>query len=316
VFKRGLRFLARGAARATRRHRVRAEPPPAPAVQPAAPATAPLFAAPGHFYSPVVDPDELRRNGFATPDYAGDLPGVAVDMRRMGETFELMASHMPDLTFPARPSPDWRYFYRNDAFPFADAIVLASVIRAFRPSRIIEVGAGYSSAAMLDTLERTPGLETTHCLFIEPHDGRLRGLLRPGDAARITVMSQPVQAVPLETFDALQAGDLLLLDSTHVAKTGSDVVHEVFNVLPRLRSGVLIHIHDVFAGFEYPRQWIFDENRSWNEIYLLRAFLMHNDAYEVVFFPGAFFAANPERVNAVSPLILPEQGGGLWLRKR
>ena len=65
----------------------------------------------------------------------------------------------------------------------------------------------------------------------------------------------PIQQVPVATFEALEAGDILFIDSTHVLRTGSDVCFELFEVLPRLASGVLVHFHDMFWPFEYPRLW-------------------------------------------------------------
>ena len=75
-------------------------------------------------------------------------------------------------------------------------------------------------------------------------------------------------------FEKLEAGDVLFIDSSHVAKTGSDVNYLFFEVLPRLRRGVRVHVHDIFLPIEYPRDWVIDENRSWNEQYVLRALLM------------------------------------------
>jgi hypothetical protein len=67
--------------------------------------------------------------------------------------------------------------------------------------------------------------------------------------------------------------NVLFIDSTHVLRTGSDVCFELFEILPRLSPGVLVHIHDMFWPFEYPRSWVVEENRSWNELYAVRAFL-------------------------------------------
>jgi predicted O-methyltransferase YrrM len=211
--------------------------------------------------------------------------------------------------------PARRYHANNDMYAMGDAAILAGMLRHLRPQRWIEVGSGYSSAVLLDTLDRTPGLATT-LTFIEPDPVRLDALLRPADRTRATIIQSGVQAVPLETFDALGAGDVLFLDTTHVAKTGSDVVHEVFRILPRLASGVVVHLHDVFADFEYPDAWIFGENRSWNEQYLLRAFLMFNNAFEVLYANDLFARDRWALVAARWPALLENPGGGFWMRRR
>jgi predicted O-methyltransferase YrrM len=197
-----------------------------------------------------------------------------------------------------------------------DAAILSAVIRELRPRRIIEVGSGFSSACALDTVDDL-NVETSFT-FIEPYpEARLHGLLRTNDHSHVTIHAKGVQDIDLSVFDELESGDLLFLDTTHVSKTGSDVNHELFQILPRLRSGVIIHFHDVFWGWEYPVEWV-QENRSWNELYLLRAFLMHNDAYSILMFNDMMYQLYREKVLAASPSFRGPYGtgAGLYLRKR
>ncbi len=105
-----------------------------------------------------------------------------------------------------------------------------------------------------------------------------------------------------------------------IVKTGSDVHFELTELLPRLRSGVIVHFHDFFHPFEYPRSWIIDQNHSWNEIYFVQAFLMFNQSFEVMYF-NDFFAKrcydNVKRLfpKDISSRIRLNPGGGLWLRR-
>ena len=117
-------------------------------------------------------------------------------------------------------------------------------------------------------------------------------------------------------FSLLEENDLLFIDSTHLIKTGSDVCYELFEILPSLKSGVLIHFHDVFWPFEYPKDWVLTENRSWNEIYGLRAFLMNNSDYEIIFFNDYFCKFFRKIAEKDYPKILKNTGGSLWLRKK
>ncbi len=174
------------------------------------------------------------------------------------------------------------------------------------------MGSGFSSAVMLDTLDAMMK-ETGHrasCTFIEPYPDRLRALLKAEDHARVTIVEKGVQEVDPSVFAALQRNDILFLDTTHICRTGSDVVHEVFEILPYLAPGVIVHFHDFFYNFEYPDQWIFDQNRSWNEIYFVRAFLMHNDQYEILFFNDQFAVENGDFVSARHPALARRPGGG------
>jgi hypothetical protein len=143
---------------------------------------------------------------------------------------------------------------------------------------------------------------------------RLRPLLRADDQTRVVLIERRVQEVPLETFAALEAGDVLFIDSSHVSKIGSDVNRLFFDILPVLRPGVHVHIHDVAGNFEYPREW-YEEGRAWNEQYLLRAFLMYNRAFRIVLFTGWLFNTRHEFFRERMPLCARGGGGQIWLRK-
>jgi hypothetical protein len=137
---------------------------------------------------------------------------------------------------------------------------------------------------------------------------------RDADRKQNDIIVDAVQNVPLERFAALEAGDILFVDSSHVAKTGSDVVHLFGQVLPRLAKGVRVHFHDIFWPFEYPEEWI-REGRAWNEAYLLRAFLQFNSAFRIVLFNSYLGLHHRDLVERHLPLFLQNTGGSLWLEK-
>jgi Methyltransferase domain len=145
---------------------------------------------------------------------------------------------------------------------------------------------------------------------IEPYPARLRSLLRPDDA--VTVLEQPVQDVPLELFDKLGADDILFIDSSHVAKAGSDVTWLLLHVLPRLAPGVVVHVHDIFWPFAYPAGWL-AERRDWNEAYFLHAFLSGNASWEILLFASWLWQQHPELIPAN---LASQQPGSLWMRAR
>jgi hypothetical protein len=274
----------------------------------------PLFVPPGHFYSPITDPRELE--GDAARIFDRGTPPAGVDLREAEQVryAERMAEHYGSLEFGAEPCEGLRYHYENPAFSYGDGIVLACTLLLHRPAKLIEVGSGYSSAAALDIVERRLGW-ATRCLFIDPYTDRLEALLRPEDRGRVEVVRARVQDVELAVYDRLGPDDVLFIDSTHVVKTGSDVAHHLARVLPRLQPGVLVHFHDVFYPFEYPEQWAVVENRSWNELHCLHAFLHGNRDWEIVFFNDFMARAHRELLVRLMPLFLANPGGGLWLRK-
>jgi hypothetical protein len=113
----------------------------------------------------------------------------------------------------------------------------------------------------------------------------------------------------------LQENDILFIDSTHVAKTGSDVLFEIFEILPLLNKGVKIHFHDIFYPFEYPRQWIVEEKRNWNELYFLRSFLMYNERFSIIAFNTYLENIDAPWFENNMPLCLKNTGGSCWLNK-
>lgn len=272
------------------------------------------LAPPGHFYSPLINLDEVHRDRerlFAEPPRT--LPGVEMREAEQLALLHELAPLYASIPFQKERGAGQRYQYENQTYSYSDAIMLHSLMRLARPRRVIEVGSGWSSCAMLDTNEQFLGNQAL-ITCIEPFPELLLHLISEADRAKLRLLPQRVQDVPLAEFEALAAGDMLFVDSTHVSKLGSDVNHLVFSVLPRLASGVLVHFHDIFWPFEYPRHWI-EEGRSWNEAYVLRAFLQHNPAWQVVLmntyvehFHRAWFEQH-------MPLCLENPGGSLWLRK-
>ncbi|WP_229311521.1 class I SAM-dependent methyltransferase [Larkinella rosea] len=272
---------------------------------------------PGHFYSPIVNIEELkplRTTLFSTkPD---QLKGIDLREGFQFRLLQLFADYYDTIPFPDRQNASFRYYFENDLYSYGDAIVLHSMFRHFRPQRIIEVGSGFSSAAMLDTNERffDSLLQFT---FIDPNPERLYGLLRNEDRASATVLASRLQSVPLQGFEKLEKNDVFFVDSTHVSKTGSDVNYIFFEILPRLQSGVLIHFHDIFYPFEYPEEWVLGwKGFGWNESYMLRNFLMYNHDFEILFF-NSFMQQNYSAwFSKHMPRFLNNPGGSIWLRKK
>lgn len=272
------------------------------------------FVPPGHFYSPIVKISEIMNDSANIFDVTPrEIPGI--DLNESGQ-LELLAefeSLYSAIDFPEFRTNGRRYFYENPAYSYSDAIMLNCMMRKFRPNRIIEVGSGYSSCAMLDTSENF--LEKAVSLtFIEPYPELLKSLIFPGDLDSIRIVPSRLQDVEIEVFRKLQANDFLFIDSTHVCKTGSDVNYLLFNILPSLHSGVHVHIHDIFYPFEYPKKWVLG-GRSWNEVYALRAFLQFNSHFKIELMNTYLEHFHRARFAGRMPLCLKNSGGSIWLLK-
>ena len=270
---------------------------------------------PGHFYSPIPDGAQVRqRLGDVEAAEALSVTGVDLRIDAQKELFLELRDAIAASDLADEPTEGVRYHLDNGYFVFADGLFLSAFLRTHRPARIVEVGSGFSSALMLDTLEVVDeGLR--ELTFIEPYPERLNSLLRPADRDRCAVLEQPVQDVSMDLFTGLEAGDLLFIDSSHVSACGSDVNHLMFEVLPRLAPGVFVHIHDMFFPFEYPRPWL-EAGRYWSEAYLVRAFLSGNTEWEIHWFNSLMGSVLEEELSTVCPAWLRNTGASLYLRKR
>lgn len=281
-----------------------------------------LWELPGHFYSPIPSIEEVRRYETKLFDAnSRELGGVDLNENEQLALLEILKQYYAEQPFPEQKRDDCRYFFENSAFSYFDAIVLYSMLRYLRPKRVIEVGCGYSSCVFLDTDERFLG-NSISLTFIEPYPDLLISLLKDEDKNRTTILASKIQDVDVSLFRELEANDILFVDSSHVAKTGSDVNHIFFEVLPVLTEGVYVHFHDVFYPFEYPKEWVY-QGRAWNEAYMLRAFLQYNKEFEIVLFNSFlekfhrdFFAHHMPLCTKHSRYsMMPTSAQSIWLRK-
>ena len=269
------------------------------------------FVPPGHFYSAVPSATD-RQQVLAKPPAQTPPAGINLNHAEQRALLEKFALVYDESKIPLDRSPSQRYYANNPAFSWHDAFVLNAMIKHFKPSSIIEIGSGFSSAMTLDTVDSQPDFNPS-ISFIEPFPETLNSILRKGDSKRCTVLQSPVQDVPIERFSALKENDLLFIDSTHVSKLGSDVNFIYFEVLPRLNSGVVVHIHDIFYPFEYPRHWI-EEGRAWNELYLVRALLASSNRYRILSFNHYLAQAENEYLGQTMPKLATGNCGSLWLK--
>jgi hypothetical protein len=267
----------------------------------------------GHFYSPVVDIESVERDQqriWPEPDPA-ELPGI--DFNRAGHLERLRADFpkfLADYDYPDEAPADdpTRFYEKNGQFGDLDSRLLYVLLRSLRPKRMIEIGSGFSSLLTADVNRRYLG-GTLDFTCIEPYP---RQFLKDGVPGISRLIVERIQDVPIETL-ALEAGDILFIDTSHVSKVGSDVNHLYFNVLPRLKPGVHVHIHDIFLPHDYPKQWVL-EGRSWNEQYILQAMLTFTKAWTVLFSNRyAWWTLRDELAKALGGTAIP--GHSIWLTR-
>ncbi|MCE7072178.1 class I SAM-dependent methyltransferase [Dyadobacter sp. CY327] len=273
----------------------------------------------GHYYSPIVSVKDIkRREQQVYPLPCNKLEGLDLAEEEQIALFTYcFNSYYQELAFSDNINSGGRYYYNNKYFGHADATSLYFMIRHFNPKKIIEVGSGFSSAVMLDVNERFFD-NAMKLSFIEPYPDRLHSLLKHSERKNTDVIVSDLQDVDTKYFEQLEKDDILFIDSTHVSKTGSDVNYLLFNIFPILKSGVIIHIHDIFYPFEYPKEWVIYGNGrfGWNEAYILRAFLSHQSQYKIILFND--FMQSFHKQGILLNMLNYNQhgrGGSIYLRK-
>ena len=274
---------------------------------------------PGHYYSPLPDTRELGaepRRSEVWPAQGREAPGIDWrDAEQVALCREVFASQ-PRLELADEPTDDHaEYFTGNDQYPPLDAWLLEAFLRHLRPRRMIEIGSGYSTlvSARVNRELLDGSLQLT---CIEPYP---RPFLVDGVPGVSELRVEKAQDTPLEVFQTLAEDDVLFIDTSHVAKTGSDVVWLYQEVVPRLRPGVVVHVHDVFAPGEYPEPWVLD-GWAWNELYVVRAFLAFNSAFRIELCAQYLLQCHDDVVREAFPGMAEDRyagpgGGSLWIRR-
>jgi len=219
----------------------------------------------GHFQRQVFPvPNCIRESQW--PTVIGTLEKYRTELAR------LQAAGTNDVGFT-----DTNTYYHSP-----DSEVLYAFVREHRPSRIVEIGSGHSTQLMRQAI--WDGRLATIIVSIDPSPRT--------DIQRFVDESRPqrVESIPAAELAAeLQPGDFLFIDSSHIAGIGNDCVYEFLQLLPLLKPGVFVHVHDVFLPWDYPWEWIQEEPQMaiWTEQYLLQAILMSGTDFEVLW-PGYY----------------------------
>jgi predicted O-methyltransferase YrrM len=272
--------------------------------------------APGHYHSSIISVEEIKKRETEIFSIAGkSIEGIDLNEDAQLQLLYKIAENYSSIPFTDKKQDHLRYYYDNGFYCQSDGIFLHLMMRHFKPKSIIEVGSGFSSSVMLDTNELFFD-NKIQLTFIEPYPQRLYSLFKETDKEKHRTIVSNVQSVDLTLFEKLEENDILFIDSTHVTKTDSDVNRILFDILPRLKKGVLIHFHDIFYPFEYPKDWVMNWNGfGWNEDYILRAFLMYNNKYKIIMFNTFLEHFHNDWFLKNMPVCLKNTGGSIWLQK-
>jgi Methyltransferase domain len=256
---------------------------------------------PVHYYTPIPTADDLKRER-----RQNSMAGIELNLEGgVNAACSLIAKYKPGIEKMLEGTSG--FDVKNNGFDPIDAAILYSVIRETRPRRIIEIGSGMSTIVMITAI-RDQGLDTK-LICIEPY---LPDYLKSRRNEISEIIEAPLQSVPPSTFDDLDAGDILFIDSTHVVRFDSDVVYEFLEILPRLRPNVNLHVHDIFLPNDYPQQWL-AHRFFWSEQYILQAFLSMNPSFKIEM---PLHAARPEILARFPNLpVTSTETASLWIKR-
>ena len=262
------------------------------------------------YYSPIPDIDQVPTNSWSDAD---PMRGIRFSLdEQLAFVRDELGPRLAEFT--DQPFIDSAYAYQpdNPSYPPPDARLLFAMVRYFRPRTVVELGSGHTSRVIADACLKnaSEGHHARFCAF-DPSptviDLSLTGL---SELVRV-----PAQEVPEEVFASLRSGDLLVVDTTHTVKLGSEVNRIVLQLLPLLAPGVVVHFHDIYLPYEYPRYLAHDYGLYWAEQYLLQAFLAMNPGYEVLCAVHALARDSHDAAVAAGLLQRGEGGGALWIRR-
>jgi hypothetical protein len=265
---------------------------------------------PVHFYQPIPDTQSLPKTLWSRPSTL-----VGIDMNDSVQ-LDLLRKRFPKFReeyeqFPTKPTGEPSRFYLNNGpFDGADALVAYCMVRHFQPDLIIEVGSGFSSLVSGEAAAKN---NSSALICIEPFP---QEFLKQGFPGLHSLIEKRVEDVDLEFFSELGSGDILFIDSSHTVRIGGDVNYLFLEVLPRLKPGVIVHVHDIFLPFEYRRDWVMDEFRFWTEQYLLQAFLSFNSEFEVLVANSYLSHYYKDDLKAAFPSLASWGGGSFWMRRK
>lgn len=257
-----------------------------------------------NFYSPLPQLEELPPDTFQR---RLPMPGITWDMDRYESLLRDLAPFLTEF------SPPTGFTWDNVMYGPVESELLYALVRRNTPHRVVELGSGFTSLIIAAACRKnaTEGRPARYVAF----DPFPREFVKKGIHGMDALEAVGATEVRQEEYEALAEGDILFIDTTHTVKAGSDVNRVMLEVLPTLAPGVLVHVHDVFLPYEYPRAF-FENQCYWQEQYLLQALLTENPNFEVLFPASAVARERPDLLRTLLPQHEATFGpGAFWIRR-
>ena len=240
-----------------------------------------LHVTPVDYYQPIPDTRELdlsEPGGEAVLEGLElDLPGQLEMLRRLRDDFQAEYQQIPRNSASGAFNG---FFVENGAFGPVDAEILYCMVRDRKPSRMVEIGRGFSTLLSASALQANAANGSEQATFVSIDPTATDAA--PAPPVTWHALKNELNACRLTPSTRWTA--MTSCSSTPVTSCGSggDVVFAILEVLPRLRPGVAVHFHDIFLPNDYPPEWLTRLRRFWSEQYLLQAFLLFNGSFRVL----------------------------------
>lgn len=233
-----------------------------------------------HFYQPIPNYETVPLEYFRQKQ---KFPGFTISPELITRTLRSLSQFSHECSWPEHKQDRVPYYAQNPFFGYSSACLLHSIIRSAKTKKIVEVGSGFSTLISQEALSKNWPAGDWHLTCIEPYPkAMVRDLVRQ-HPSHITLLTQKAQEADLNIYTSLEANDILFIDSSHVSGLNSDVNFLFLQILPRLKHGVLVHIHDIYIPYEYPKEHFWGNHKLfWNEQYMLQAFLTNNKEVSII----------------------------------
>ncbi len=265
-----------------------------------------------HYYEPLINPNKHLLKSLRTDR---NLKGIDFNIEKQKEIINSFEYVDELVEFPEDGTNGNQYYYNNSTFESGDSEYLYSMIRKFKPRKIIEIGSGFSTKMMVNAIKYNKADDTNYeceLACVEPFE------YKSIENLPIDLIKKRIENIDIDIFTKLKENDILFIDSSHIIRPQGDVLFEIQGILPLLSKGVFIHFHDIFTPKDYLDEWIYNSHRLWNEQYILESFLTFNSYFEIIGSLNFLKHNYWELLSSKCPILRKNnkmEPGSFWIRK-
>jgi predicted O-methyltransferase YrrM len=233
-----------------------------------------IFPITTHYYEPQFNFSKLKRNLYKNRSF----PGIDFNLKKQLKNLSnlIYKNELIELNLEKK-SPNYNFNIKNNFFESGDAEIYYQLIRHLKPKNILEIGSGHSTLIALEAIKKNKSVDKieTKITCVEPYENKWL------DHLNIKILRKKIEDLDESYYLALEKNDILFIDSSHIIRPQGDVLKIFFEIVPKLKKGTIVHVHDIFTPKDYPEKWLVEQNKFWNEQYLVEALMMNKDKYEI-----------------------------------